>query len=443
MTAAAVVDLAVLEQALSGWHVPGLQVVVVRRGEVLLSGGSGVQGVDDATPLTSRSLFDHGSCGKAYTALLASLLHDEGLLDLDAPVRLLVPELALPDAGIAGQVTLRDLLSHQSGLSRHDLAWILNGAWDRSELLRRLVHLPMAGPLRGQWAYSNLGFALAGEAVGRAASSTWEDLLEQRILGPLGMTTASGRPGGSSRDRASGHLLTAGRARQTPHRELLGPAPAGQLVASAEDAARWLLLHAGEPLLPRTAVERTHQVQVSMGRDHPLPELALDGYALGWATGRYRGRRMLTHSGGIDGFLTQTLVLPDDGIGVLVSANQHMSGLPMAAMLTLADQLLDEPEGEWLTRLRPAAPEPEPARPRADTSALVGLWSDRGYGELVVAADGTAQLGDGTLEVLQGEAGLQLHYAPLAVDADLSVEGDVLRAELDPATGPTRFTRVG
>jgi CubicO group peptidase (beta-lactamase class C family) len=439
---AAALDLTALERALSDWHVLGLQVVVVRRSEVLVAGGFGVQGVDDPTPVSGRSLFDHGSCGKAYTALLASLLHDDGLLDLDAPVRLLVPELALPDEDLAERVTLRDLLSHRSGLSRNDLAWILNGAWDRAELLRRLAHLPATGPLRGQWAYSNFGFALAGEAIGRAAGATWEDLLEKRILAPLGMAAASGRPGGATPDRAAGHVLTDRRVVPTPHRELLGPAPAGQLVASADDAARWLLLHAGEPLLPRPAVERTHQVQMDMGQPHPLPEMELDGYAMGWVAGRYRGRRMLTHSGGIDGFLTQTLVLPDDALGVLVSANQHMSGLPMAAMLTLADQLLGEAEDDWLTRLRTPAAEAKPEPPRADTARLSGRWTHPGYGELEIGAAGTARLGSGELAVRQSETGLQLYYAPLALDVDLAVEEDALLLSLDTGSPPTRFVRA-
>lgn len=440
VTGAAALDLAVLEQARPQWDVPGLQVVVVRHGEVLVAGGLGAQGADDPTPVSSRSLFDHGSCGKAYTALLASLLHDDGLLDLDAPVRVLVPELSLPDPDIAARVTVRDLLSHRSGISRHDLAWILNDTWDRGELLRRLAHLPTAGPLRGQWVYSNFGFALAGEAIGRAASSTWEELLDSRVLGPLGMTTASGRPPQPTRDRACGHLLHDGRPVVTPHRDLLGPAPAGQLVASAQDAARWLLLQAGEPLLPRSTVERTHQVHMDMGQTFPMPELELDGYALGWAAGRYRGRPMVTHSGGIDGFLTQTLVLPDEGIGVLVSANQHMSGLPMAAILTLADQLLGEEGSDWLARLRPPAAEPKPARPAGDATGIAGAWTHPGYGELDIGR-ATARLGSGELAVLRGTSGLQLHYAPLDIDVDVAQEDDALLLAVDQGSPPVRFVR--
>lgn len=438
----AVLDLELLEQALPAWQVPGLQVAVVLRGEVLFVGGLGVRGIDDPTPVTAGSLFDHGSSGKAYTALLASLLHDDGWLDLDAPVRVLVPELVIPDPEVTEQATLRDLLSHRSGLSRHDLAWIFNAEWDRSELLRRMAYLPMAGPLRGQWVYSNLGYTLAGEAIGRAAGSTWEDLLDQRVLAPLGMTAATARPPGQSPQRASGHLIRDGRVVPTPHRDLRGPAPAGQLVASAEDAARWLLLHAGEPLLPRAAVQRTHQPQVDMPGGYPWPEMVLDGYGLGWVVGRYRGRTMVTHSGGIDGFLTQTLVLPEERIGVLVSANQHMSGLPTAAMLTLVDQLLGEGDGNWLTRLREPEVEAKPARQRARTSALVGSWWHPGYGELVVDAAGAARLGSGELEVLEGEDGLQLRFDPLDVDVELSVEEGAVLADFDAGTGPVRFARA-
>ncbi|MCA1713034.1 MAG: beta-lactamase family protein, partial [Actinobacteria bacterium] len=166
----------VLEAELGRWQVPGLSLALVADGEVRWTAGIGVRTAGDPAPVTERTLFQHGSCVKAYTALLACVLASESVLDLDAPVRRWVPELELPDADRAASVTLRDLLAHRSGISRHDLVWILSPSLDRVELVRRLRHLPLAAGLRERMEYTNLGYALAALALERAAGAGWGDL---------------------------------------------------------------------------------------------------------------------------------------------------------------------------------------------------------------------------------------------------------------------------
>src|SRR4051794_17522198 len=134
--------------ALDPWHVPGLELAAVRDGAVVHAGGIGLRDAATGAPATGRTLFHHGSCGKAVTALLAALVAEEGLLALDAPVRRYVPELRLSDPVVADRVTTRDLLSHRSGIGRHDLAWIFNPTWSREELIRRLEHLPFDSEFR-------------------------------------------------------------------------------------------------------------------------------------------------------------------------------------------------------------------------------------------------------------------------------------------------------
>src|SRR3954452_25363812 len=177
-----------LEKELDRWHVPGLEVAVVSGGQPLFAGGVGVARLDTRAPVTSSTLFRHGSCGKAYTSLLAVLLAEDGVLDLNVPVRRYIPELRLPDPVVAERVTIRDLLSHRSGLARHDLAWIMNPWWSRAEIVRRIEHLPMCGDLRAQWQYSNFGYTLAGIAMERATGHTFEELLRARLFTAAGFT---------------------------------------------------------------------------------------------------------------------------------------------------------------------------------------------------------------------------------------------------------------
>lgn len=433
MTAAELV-LDELDRSRAAWQVPGAQVVVVQEGSVLHAGGLGVLAVEQPTPVDDATVFEHGSCAKAYTAALAVRLADEGVVDLDAPVRQYLPELSLPDEATSAAVTLRDLLSHRSGLGRHDLVWILDGRLERDDVVRRLAVLPLGGPLRGKWTYSNLGYALAGAALERAAGSTWEELVTSRLLTPLGMRTAR-VDGTAAGPRATGYLLGDDGLVPAPARRLGAVAPAGQLTAAATDAAAWLLAQTSDRLL-----QSGHEPVADMAQPSPLAELELDGYGLGWVAARFRGARIAWHSGGVDGFLTQTVVAPEERTAVLVSATLHLTGWSLAAALTLLEQLLGQPPGGWLERLRPPATTPSPPPLLADTAGFAGCFTASGYGQLVVAPDGTASLGDASLVVHQEGEGLSLHYPRLQTSWALSADAQGLSVAFDE-TGPTRFER--
>lgn len=457
--------LAQLTEQLARWHVPGLQVAVVRDGQVLHAGGAGVRGVDDPAPVGPDTLFHHGSCCKAYTSLLACVLADDGLLDLDAPVQKWIPELRLPEQDRAAQITTRDLLSHRSGLSRHDLAWILNPSWDREALLRRLEHLPVAAGLREQMEYSNLGYSLAGLVMERVTGSSWDDLLRDRVLVPLGMTrtTMSQPQMRADGDAAAAHLLRAGAAVPVTDRTLVGISPAGSLMTSANDAAQWLLVQLGaRTTLPAAAIEATHELAIAMPSTVGIPHVELKGYGLGWMLASYRGRPMVWHSGGIDGFSTQTILLPEQQLGVVVSANVNGSVLAMAAAFHLLDaELGTAVEQSWYDLLHPlslaaaAAAEPAPAHespsPPRPLAELAGTYSHPGYGDLVLTVDGDrlrARLGESDLSVrhLDGDS-WEIRYdvldAAYAVTFEAGPDGsvDAAVAPLDPPSAPTRFIR--
>jgi hypothetical protein len=265
---------------------------------------------------------------------------------------------------------------------------------------------------------------------------------------------------------AAPHLLRDGAAVVVAGRELLATAPAGALITSADDAARWLLLQLGAiDAIAAASVAQTHEVAVGLPAGvQPFPHLELAGYALGWLVARFRDRPMLYHSGGIDGFSTQTFLLPDQQIGVTISANLNASLLPMAAGLQLVDELLGTAENpSWYDVLHPlvaaalaagaatdAASGGAPCRPIAE---LAGTYTDAGYGELILTADGErlrAQLGESELTArhLDGDT-WELRYEPLDAPYPVTVESDAdgrvsaVVAPFDPGSGPVRFVRQG
>ena len=394
-----------LERELTRWTVPAVEIAVVSTDHGEVVDALGVRGAEDPSPVSAGTLFHHGSCMKAVTSLVAALLAEDGVLDLDAQVRRYVPELRLPDPVLADRMTTRDLLSHRSGLGQHDLAWIWNPDLTDAQVLERVAALPLAADLRTGMHYSNFGYALVGQVIGRVTGASWAEQVQARVLDPCDMklTVIDAFPAaGDTRDHAVGHLLVDGRAVPTPWRFLGAIGPAGQFVTCATDAARWLRLQlglTGSPAISTDAVRTTHHAQIGFppgASGHA--ELAWLGYGLGWVTGTFRSRPVVWHSGGIDGFLTNTLLLPEQQIGITVSASLHMSDLAFAAVLQIADELLGTAgERSWYDRLHgqdahdtAAAPKPAPRpggrSPSQPLSAFVGTYVDDGYGELTITA---------------------------------------------------------
>ncbi|HEU5033258.1 MAG TPA: serine hydrolase [Mycobacteriales bacterium] len=464
-----------VEAELARWHVPGLELAVVADGGTVFAGGFGGCGVDDPAPVAASTLFHHGSCGKAYTGLLATLLAEEGRLDLDEPVRRQVPELRLPDPFIADRVTVRDLLSHRSGLGRHDLAWIFNPSWSRAELIARMEHLPLTGDLRATWSYSNLGYALAGEVIGRVTGSSWEEQLRRRVFDVLGMRRSTNQVQDliADADAARPHIVRDGTARRTLHRILDAAAPAGEVISCADDSLRWLHAQLGDGPLSADAVRSTQQPQMLLPPGvTPFPEFDFVGYGFGWISGTYRGRPLVWHNGGVDGFTTYTVLLPAQRIGLLASANVFPTDLPFATVLALADALICEvSEPSWFDRLHPdqaakgdgaAAPAPPAPRsaagpvaappPSHELAAYAGRFRHLGFGDLRVGvAEGelTARLGEFDVEARHRHYDTwDLHYDPLDVDLTMTFETGAdgcvvgVSALLDDGSGPLRFGRV-
>ena len=451
---------------LERWHVPGLELAVLRDAEAVFAGGLGVRGVADPTAVAATTLFHHGSCGKAYTGLLAAVLAEDGVIDLDAPVRHYVPELRLPDMVVADRVTIRDLLSHRSGLGRHDFAWILNPSWSREELVRRLEHLPLTGDLRNQIQYSNFGYTLAGLALGRAAGSSWEQELRVRVLDPLGMrrTFAASVNALSGPDHAIPHVERSGAAVETSYRIMQGVGPAGEILSCADDSLVWLSAQLGaERGVSTSAVALAQQPQM-LGYEGmaPFPEMTFFAYAMGWLVGSYRGRKLVWHNGGVDGFTTQTMLLPEHGLGVIACANQHLTNFPLAVVLEVADAMLgvERDDERWFDRLRPAAAEvPERQAPTTGTSPApfahpladyAGHYRHAGYGDVVVAVEGDAlrvRVGESDLKTThRGFETFEVQYEPLDADFPatfLTNPGGAVAAvviEFEPDL-PVRFER--
>lgn len=347
-----------IQRVMEALKIPGLGIAVVKGNQVVLARGYGLREVGRPEPVDEHTLFAVGSTSKAFTAAAVGMLVDEGKVRWDDPATLHLPELQIHDPYVTRHITVRDLLSHRSGLGRRADALWYGTAYDRAELLKRIRYLePLPSGFRGGMGYQNIMYMAAGEVVGRLSGTTWDDFVKERIFLPLGMSTSGTSPldlppGGNV---AMPHVRRDGSVVTVPYRNLDNVGPAGSINSSVSEMARWvrMLLNGGEFEGERLLSDSTHRELFQPNVVSPVPPqlTAVTGihfrfYGLGWVVEDYRGRFVAWHNGGIDGMHAQVALLPSEGVGVVVLVNYTGTGVPEA----LAYRVLDLHLGEALDR---------------------------------------------------------------------------------------------
>jgi len=335
--------------ALKPWDVPGAAIAVVSHGNVIYAKGIGRRDVKNDLPVTADTLFAIGSCTKAFTTFLLGQLVDEGKLDFDKPVSRYLSGFRLADPAASQELTARDLVSHRSGLPRHDLVWYNNQSLTRRELVERLQYLPPSAELREKWQYNNLGFLTAGYLVEQLTGKSWEEAVRTRIFAPLGMShsTLSDAESRKTSDYAKPYRFTDDdKLIEIPFREVGNMGPAGSINSTANDIAKWLLVQLGDEhreLIQPSTLRELHTPQMVIPALPPEPEFGPASYAMGWVVDTYRGHLRVSHNGAIDGFSALVVLYPNDDAAVAVFANANGTGYPDVIALHAADRVLRFP----------------------------------------------------------------------------------------------------
>jgi len=397
-------------RVLKSWNAPGVSIAVIEKNKVVYTGGFGYRDYEKKLPVTENSLFAIGSCTKAFTAAMLGMLEKEGKLSIDKPVRDYLPELKFQNEYANNHVTLRDMMSHRTGLPRHDLSWYGSTA-SRKELLERIQYLKPTAELRERYQYNNFMFMAQGVAIEKLTGKSWEENLKERIFKPLGMNKSvvtTGEMEVSTDHSRAYSLKNDSLIIAIPFRNIDAIGPAGSINSSAKEMANWLItwINGGKfnnkEIIPAGYVNQAIMVQTATGGGVPGKENAdihFGGYGLGWGMSSYRGHYRVEHGGGIDGFITTTSFYPSDSIGIFVVSNQ--SGPSSSIRNFIADRMLKLEPRNWIDyllatekRARDAAKavpntdslnRKKGTRPSVALADYAGTYSNPGYGSMIVS----------------------------------------------------------
>jgi CubicO group peptidase (beta-lactamase class C family) len=308
--------------------IPGMALVIVKDDQIIYMKGLGFRDFEKQIPVTPDTQFGIGSATKAFTALSLLMLQDEGKINLGDNPKKYLPYFKINDPDTDKNITVRDILSHASGLNRTDLAMI-TGKLNREELIRVAGEAKPVAKLRERFLYQNIMFAAAGEIIGHVQKMRWETFVPERIFKPLGMSnsTASLAEMEKAKNYSNGYdyNFDTKETRKLQPRDITEAAPAGAINSSARDMAQWLRF-----VLNGGAVNGRRIISEKSFEEWTKPQMKIAGktsYGLGWFIQDWNGLKVLQHGGNIDGYNSMVALIPEKKLGFVMLTNVSASSL--------------------------------------------------------------------------------------------------------------------
>lgn len=450
------------EQSLDAFNIPGIAVVAVKDGEVVLAEGFGIRDIDTQQPVNAATLFGIASHTKALTAAALATLVEQEKLHWDDKVIEHLPEFKLADPYITRQLTIRDLLSHRSGLGlgAGDLMIWPNTDKSTDEIIAGLAHVPIKFGFRERFAYNNLMFVTAGEIISRVSGMPYHQYVEETLFEPMQMddsTIGFSRIDAGNDNVAVGTIEMDGELHRFPLDFLEDFSSAGATAASVDDMSHWLLTllnegvtPSGEQLFSEESLHSMWQLEtpLSVSADAAEQGTYFRGYGLGWFVKDYYGVKHVSHSGGILGMLSYTTVIPEKEFAITVLSNQQAFGALTAIVEESLEVVLNTPDKDWVAseseKYREFIQEKadftvEPAndpQPALGLAKYAGEYTDPWYGDVTITAENdqlridfthTAML-KGELEHYNGNTFIVRWDEPL-LEADAFIDFNVERGD--------------
>lgn len=329
--------------------IPGMSLAIIKDDQVIFLKGLGYKDFENKVAVTPDTQFAIGSATKAFTALSVLMTQDEGKLSLDDSPKKLLPYFKMYDPETDKSITIRDLLSHSSGLNRTDLAMI-TGKLNRAELIQVAAQAKPTAKLREKFQYQNIMYTAAGELVSQAQKTPWESFVPERIFKPLGMTNSTMliKQMEKAKDYSFGYdyNFDTRETKKRPFREIAEVAPAGSINSSSRDMAEWVRfvlnggVVSGKRLVSEKGVEEWLKPQMKMN------PAGTANYGLGWFLRTVGGYKVVEHGGNIDGFNSLVAMVPDKKIGFVMLTNVSGSSMGNDILPMIFSTLLEGPRDQ-------------------------------------------------------------------------------------------------
>jgi CubicO group peptidase (beta-lactamase class C family) len=468
------------------FEVPGLSVAIVKDGKIVLTQGYGIVKMGKPTQVNEKTLFPIASNTKGVTATALGILVDRGELQWDQPVIDHLPAFQLSNPYVTREFTVRDLLVHRSGLSlgAGDLLFWPPTSLTRKEIVQKLRYVPLTSSFRSRYAYDNVLYPVAGELIEAVSGMTWEDFLIRNIFQKVGMnrTRPIAKQANILRNRATPHARVNGKIQIVQPFDIDNVAPAGGIHSSAEEMAKWIkvLLNQGQlddgtQLISRETVRELWTLVTPIPIGTQPPSLAAMqsnflGYALGFAVRDYRGHKMVSHTGGLPGFLSQVTMLPKQKLGIVVLTNQESGYAFRSITHWILDHYLNISDTDWLAAFKESernaqirlkqteekieTSRDESSRPSLPLKEYADTYIDPWYGNIQISLtkQDRLQLEFSHTEMLKGELEhwqhdtfiVHWHLRELRADAyitfALNPEGTINHAKMKAVSPATDFS---
>jgi CubicO group peptidase (beta-lactamase class C family) len=360
---------AYVARVLKTFDVPGLSVAIVKDGKTVFVKGYGVRKLGESAPVDENTLFGIGSNTKAFTTAALATLVDAHKISWDDPVYQRLPGFQMYDPYVSHEMTIRDLLTHRSGmgLGEGDLLFWPHTTFTRDEIIYRLRFMKPASSFRSRFAYDNLLYMTAGQIIPAVTGQSWDDYVREKIFAPLGMktTNVSTTAFKSGDDYAWPHSKVDGKLQVVPFQALDNAGPAGSINSSAAEMAKWVALQLNRGKFPDGAGRLFSEEQSKEmwspqtilptgNRQGPLAALSTKfaDYALGWGLRDYHGRKLVGHTGGVSGFVSRVMLVPEENLGVIILTNAESGSAFDSILFHVLDHYLGLQPADWIAAFK-------------------------------------------------------------------------------------------
>lgn len=353
-----------VNEAMAEFNIPGIAVGIIKEGEIAHLKGYGVREIGKSAPIDGDTMYAIASNSKAFTAAALAILVDEGVLHWDDKVIDFLPNFRMMDPYVTREFTIRDLLTHRSGmgLGAGDLMFWPSTEVSREEIIHNIRHLKMVSGFRTEYAYDNTLYVVAGEVLAAASGQSYESFVQSRIMNQLaiGDRCRADITGLNKGDNiAEPHVMVDGKMEIASRLQEMGEpmviAAAGGIQCSARAMLSWLNVHLndGAGLMSKRQHDEmwTPQTILPVSQsDKNWHGTNFSAYGLGFRLKDYHGIKHISHTGGLLGMLTYTVMIPSEKLGVVVFTNQEIGSAMNAIMENILQSYLDSGDVNWTQR---------------------------------------------------------------------------------------------